>query len=311
MYNKYIDLARIEFFVTNKCSSKCKHCSVQNKKETKNHIEERIAIGVVEKLSRKFNINSVLTFGGEPLLFPNIVYAIHRKATEVQIPVRQVITNGYWSKDTKKIEEITHKLAEAGVNKILISVDAFHQEYIPLELVKKSANFLLKAGISDVKWSPCWVVSKEDDNKYNMATRLILKELEDIPIQVGSGNIVYPEGAAIENLKDYLPYKKNISKGQCGSEPYTEPLNLIKSISIEPNGDVVLCRDFRIGNAHEKDILEIMKSYDPYEKLYMKTILEEGIQGLIKIVESKGNKVNVEEFYSICHLCTYLREILE
>lgn len=311
MNNKYIDLERIEFFITNKCSSKCKHCSVQNKKSSQNHIEEGIAVDIIKKLSTNYNIKSIMTFGGEPLLFPNEVIAIHKVAKEVGIPYRQIITNGYWTKDFNIIEKISHKLAEAGVNKILISVDAFHQEYIPLELVKKVANSLLEAGISDIKWSPCWAVSEDDNNQYNKKTKSILEELEEIPIETGNGNVLYPEGAALENLRDYLPSKKCLTKGKCGDEPYTEPLDLIKSISIEPNGDVAVCKDFKIGNVNEKSISEIIEDYNPYNNLYMKTILEEGVEGLLNMVKNRGLNVDSNEFYSICDMCTKLRRKLK
>lgn len=309
MNNKYINLERIEFFVTNKCSSRCKHCSVQFKEVSQNHIEENTAVEIIQKLSENNEIKSIMTFGGEPLLFPDVVYAIHRTAKEAGIPSRQVITNGYWTKDVDSIEKIAYKLVQSGVNKILISIDAFHQEHIPLEIVKKAAKSLLKAGIEDIKWSPCWVVSEEDDNQYNKETKAILRALEEIPIKVGNGNVLYPEGAAVEYLKDYLPPKKHLPIGKCGDESYTEPLDLIKSISIEPNGDVVVCRDFKIGNANEEDILDIIENYNPYKNTYMKTILEEGLGGLLNIVKDKGIKVE-EEFYSICDMCTYLRKKL-
>lgn len=310
MDNKYINLNRLEFFITDHCSCKCKHCSVMNKKELKTHIEKSTAVEIIKKVSKEYNLESIMTFGGEPLLFPEVVYAVHQAAADVGIPTRQIITNGYWSKDPEKIKEIASNLAAAGVNTILISVDAFHQEYIPLDIVKNAAKALLESGIEDLKWSPCWVVSEDDNNPYNNKTRSILKELEEIPIKTGYGNIVSPEGAALEHLNEYFPSKKNLSTGKCTDMPYTDPLDCINSLSIETNGDIAVCRGFTIGNAISTDIMKIIEDYNPYENQYMKVILEEGIEGLLKIADTKGIKVDTQGFHSICDMCKFIRQEL-
>ena len=48
----------------------------------------------------------------------------------------ELITNGFFTKDKDRINEVVKQLADSGVNSILLSVDAFHQETIPLEPVK-------------------------------------------------------------------------------------------------------------------------------------------------------------------------------
>ena len=94
-------------------------------------------------------------------------------AKELNIPKRQVITNGYFSKNAEKICEVAERLAECGVNDLLLSVDAFHQETIPLETVKVFATEAKKNGIP-IRLQPAWLVSKTDDNPYNRKTREIL-----------------------------------------------------------------------------------------------------------------------------------------
>lgn len=308
MINKYMKLERIEFFVTDICSAKCKHCSVQNKTSTDKHIDKIIAVDIIKRLREIYDIRSVMTFGGEPLLYPGVTCSIHKTATDIGIPHRQVITNGYWTKDLKKIEEIAYNLGNSGVNKVLISVDAFHQEYIPIEIVVKAARELQKTPIEVIKWSPCWVGSEKDNNPYNVKTRQILKELESLALEIGNGNVVHPEGGALENLEKYLPSKQAFPKGKCGEIPYTDPLDSIKSISIEPNGDVVVCKGFIIGNANEKSIVDIVSNYNPYDDQYMKSILEEGMEGLVKIANDKGIKIDSNGFYSICDMCMFIRD---
>lgn len=96
-----------------------------------------------------------MTFGGEPLLHSEIVYAIHKEAMKVGIPVREVITNGFWSRKIQRIQETANNLVKSGVNEVNISVDCFHQEFVPLRIVKKVAESLLRAGMPHVSWDPC------------------------------------------------------------------------------------------------------------------------------------------------------------
>jgi MoaA/NifB/PqqE/SkfB family radical SAM enzyme len=249
-----------------------------------------------------------MAFGGEPLLYPEIVCAIHKEAMNVGIPVRDVITNGFWSTKTDQIQEIAKRLAESGVNEATISVDCFHQEFIPLEIVKKAAESLVKAGTVHVSWDPCWVISKDHDNSYNRETKTILEQLRDLPVEEDEGNNVQPEGRAILWLKDYLPSKTMTPKGKCGDLPYTEKLDSVKTICVEPDGRIAVCNEFYIGNASKTDIIDIVENYDPFKMPEAKAIIENGMEGLVNWARTKGVEPDPEGYYNICHMCTDIRK---
>ena len=239
---------RIEFIVTMACTGRCKHCSEGDHVNCKGHIDQDIAVDAIRKICGQFKIRSLMTFGGEPLLYPEVVCAIHRTAKEMGISRRQLITNGFFSKDKEKISKVVQDLYESGVNEILLSVDAFHQETIPLEPVRYFAECVVEAGIL-VKLSPAWLVSREDNNPYNVRTREILAGFDDLGIPVGSGNVIFPSGNALKYLKEYLD--ENMV------DPYEDDPSDIRSISFSENGDVLN------GNVYEKDILEILEEYHP------------------------------------------------
>ena len=252
--NKYLkNLNRIEFIVTYNCTGKCKHCSIGSPSDTSSYLDKDIAGKVVFEIAEKYNIQSVMTFGGEPLLNHDCVCAIHSAAEKSGIPKRQLITNGFFSQNPDKIKSVAEKLSKSGVNDILLSVDAFHQETIPKESVKLFANEIQKAGLP-LRLNPAWLVSKKDCNEYNKKTAEILKEFKDMGIVESNGNIVFPEGNALKYLKEYFT-------DQIPENPYTEnPLDL-KSISIEPDGSI-------LGkNIYKESIIEILKEYNPSKKL--------------------------------------------
>jgi MoaA/NifB/PqqE/SkfB family radical SAM enzyme len=307
--NRYLTVNRIEFAVTYLCNGRCRHCySTQWKETFRNHIDKLLAVEVVRKVGEEYGPESIMTFGGEPLLFPEIVCAIQKEAMDVGIPVREVITDGYWSKDAKKIREIAKNLAESGVQEILISVDAFHQEQIPLDVVRKTAESCLQVGIDNIAWNPCWLVSEGDNNRYNQKTKSILKELEDLPVRKSEGNVVEPDGLALVNLKEFLPLKEEMPKGRCRDVPYANPLDCVRSICVEPNGEIAVCNNFHIGNASEEDIINLIENYDPFVMPEMKAIIEGGMEGLVKWARSKGVEPTPEGYCSICHRCVDIRK---
>ena len=248
--NQYLkNLNKIEFVVTYACTGRCKHCSEGEHESCGERIDPVIAADAVRKIAAEYDVKTVMTFGGEPLLYPDAVYAIMTTAKELNIPKRQVITNGYFSKNTDKIREVAEQLAVCGVNDLLLSVDAFHQETIPLETVKVFAAKAKKSGIP-IRLQPAWLTSVTDDNPYNRKTREILHGFANLELPVGEGNIIFPEGNALKYLSEYFTDK-------LPENPYKDAPCNVKCISFEPNGDVLG------GNMHERDIMEIIKDYVP------------------------------------------------
>jgi hypothetical protein len=248
--NQYLkNLNKIEFVVTYACTGRCKHCSEGEHKSCGERIDPAVAADAVRKIAAEYDVKTVMTFGGEPLLYTDAVYAIMKTAKELNIPRRQVITNGYFSKNADKIREVAESLAACGVNDLLLSVDAFHQESIPLETVKIFAAEAKKNGIP-LRLSPAWLVSADDDNPYNRKTREILDGFADMEIPVGAGNVIFPEGNALEYLAEYFT-------GDLPENPYADDPRDVRCVSFEPNGNVLG------GNVYERDIMEIIKDYAP------------------------------------------------
>ena len=306
--NNYMNINRIEFSVTNACTSRCKHCSVGNvPKEMKTSIDRNVAVSIVKELSRKYKIKSVMTFGGEPLLYADTTCAIHKTATENGILDRQVITNGYFSKNEEQIIPVVRNLKESGINSLLLSIDAFHNEHIPIEKVYLFAKAVCAENISEFKLHPAWVVNREHDNKYNEETEKCLNYFDDLNISVSNGNDIFLSGNAVIYLSEFYEKKLIDWNTKCGEFPYTGRLDNIETIAINPNGDVTVC-SFVIGNVYRDNITEIVNRYNPYENPMMLRLMIGGVCELIKFAEEYGINVDTTKFYSACSVC---REIVK
>ncbi len=250
MKNQYLkNLNKIEFVVTYACTGRCKHCSEGEHTSCCERIDPQIAADSVRKIAAEYDIKTVMTFGGEPLLHTAAVYAIMTAAKELNISKRQVITNGYFSKNADKIREVAERLATCGVNDLLLSVDAFHQEAIPLDVVKLFAAEAKRCGIP-IRLQPAWLVSATDDNTYNRKTREIIDSFADMEISETEGNVIFPEGNALKYLAEYFA-------DELPENPYVEDPRDVRCVSFSPKGDVLG------GNVYERDIMEIIKDYAP------------------------------------------------
>jgi hypothetical protein len=252
--NQYIkNLNRIEFLITLACTGRCKHCSEGEHTAHGEHIDGEAAANLVREIANQYKINSLMTFGGEPLLYPDVVCKIHAAACDVGIAERQLITNGFFSRDAAKIHSVAESLVENGVNAVLLSADAFHQETIPLEPVMEFAKSIYALGASILRVHPAWLVSDADDNPYNNKTRKILAEFNAIGIPASRGNVIFPSGNALKYFSEY--FDLSVSH----TSPYTENPHDIQSICVSPNGDVLG------GNIYKTDIFEILLNYIPRE----------------------------------------------
>ena len=244
------NLERIEFIITLACTGKCRHCSEGDHDGFRGHINANVAMEAIKKICAHYSIKSVMTFGGEPLLYPDAVCTIHKTAFDLGITKRQLITNGYFSNDSERIGAVVRNLKYSGVNDLLLSVDAFHQEHIPLEPVFLFAEYAIEAGIP-IRLQPAWLVSHEDPNPYNHQTWEIIRKFDPLHISVNQGNVIFPSGNALKYLREYFDESTTVSN------PYEEDPEDVRTISFEPDGTVLN------GNVYQTDILEIMEQYRP------------------------------------------------
>ena len=305
MNNTYIhNIGRIEFVVTYYCTGHCAHCSQGGCAHPGGHLSPAHAASVVEEICAFNSLKSVMTFGGEPLLFPDTVCAIHSAAARRNVPVRQLITNGFFSRDAAEIRRVAAMLADAGVNDLLLSADAFHQATLPVEQVKLFAK--AAAELIPVRLSPSWVVNRDFDCEYNRQTAAIVDSFRDIGIEPNAGNDIFLAGRAEKNLAQFYPDLCADFTERCGSQPYTMPLDDISELSIDPNGDVIFC-SFRVGNILETPLRKLLENYDPYSIPAISALMTGGVSALLEYAHSLGrpelDRINADDFRSACSVC--------
>lgn len=300
--NHYLPIKRLEYIITRACTSRCRHCSVGDVKDPAAHLLPDAAECAVRELSACTKLESVMTFGGEPLLFPETTLAVHRAALELGIQKRQIITNGYFSRDPAHIREVADELRGC-VNSLLLSVDGFHAEHIPPERVYPFAEYI--AGLPGVRLHPAWLVSPEDDNVWNRRTQEVLAYFKPLGMPVSKGNVIFPGGRAERELAEYFPQASSPDLTlPCGEAPYTDPLDRVTSLSIDPYGGVYACA-LKIGKISE-GMAAVCERYNPYANPYAAALMRGGVRELVEYARSVGLTIDPSAYRTGCGVCRAL-----
>lgn len=75
-----------------------------------------------------------------------------------------MVTNAFWAYSLKAAEEKLKRLKEAGLHLINISIDKFHQEFVPIQWVRNAIDAAKSLGIEIILGS---VITKGDGMEQN------------------------------------------------------------------------------------------------------------------------------------------------
>jgi len=300
-----MNLKRLEFTLTTRCNSQCIHCQADASPRKKEVMEVKDAHNYLAETLSVLSLESFMVFGGEPMLYPDRAIAIFQKASEGKIPKIDMLTNGVWGKNVENAEKLAAELKSVGLNRVGISVDAFHLPYIALDYPRNAALALLKAGV-DVVWNVTVIESIDATNKFDKKTSRILTMLEPVGIETHVHKII-PVGRSVQNLRQYLQHES--LEGPCSGDPVLKNiLTNPDSICVEPSGEVDVCWNLAIGNAKEKPLSRIISEYDWRKFPLIKILVEEGPMGLLKFAEGTLYRFQKERYVNKCHLCTEIRK---
>ncbi|MBN1649198.1 MAG: radical SAM protein [Spirochaetales bacterium] len=300
--NRYLDLDRLEFIITDKCTSRCRHCS--NDTVMEGVIDINDARTAIDLATERFAIKSLMTFGGEPLLYPDTVFAIHGYAREKGIPVRQIITNCFWTKDKNRIDAISAGLKEAGLNNVLVSIDCFHQEFLDFSTVQYGIRRLIRQRFDKIALHPCWYESAEGDNPYDAETRRLIDLVSGFGIPVSKGNVMLPEGRALHHFHERFKKIKTFAGMDCTDLPYCDRPDVVRSLCMNANGKINIC------DLGDMDVEDFFSHYNPFDDRFMKVFLNQKYAGLVEFAGLAGIEPEKDGYYSLCEACRDIRNKL-
>jgi hypothetical protein len=121
------------------------------KARIKEYIKQAKEVGTIETIGFS---------GGEAILHYDQFLDCVSFAADLGFNVT-LVTNGFWAADYDKGFKMMKRLARAGLTQVSVSLDKYHQEYVPLETARQALHILKKLDmlsmvtIMDTKDSEC------------------------------------------------------------------------------------------------------------------------------------------------------------
>lgn len=153
----------IEICVTNKCNIRCAHCcqfsGVQD-------YDDRVPIDALDILFKKLKTNDYLVIisGGECTVALDRVEYIAERCRAASIPFI-IGTNGLWIRDKAVRDKMKNEIKPAMIR---VSVDIFHQRFVPIDAVYELIDFFEDSPVK-IYGGTVWKheCSKEDEEKFD------------------------------------------------------------------------------------------------------------------------------------------------
>src|SRR5262245_56875108 len=114
----------VSFAGTYQCNLDCPHCCVPI--EWPDRLDINVALRFLDE-AHAYVIRTIGFTGGEPFIYPEFLFALTCRASELGFRFDKVMTNGVWFSDADHLRETLTKLLHAGfTGKLGLSVDKFH-----------------------------------------------------------------------------------------------------------------------------------------------------------------------------------------
>ncbi len=243
--------------------------------------------------------------GGEPFLYWDHLVEILRKAGEQGLgPVDLIETNGFWATDDQLVADRLATLAFLGVQRLKISVDPFHQEYVDAEPVNRLASLAVEVLGPErvmVRWEE-YLDDPVDIRRLSPAERDRVYTLayHEYPFRFTGRAAGHPAHLLASKPANALIHMNCLS-GFLGA----------KGVHIDPYGYVFsgTCSGIILGNVNRTPLEEIWKAFDPGMAGPIGLLCEKGPFGLLEQAKSRGYE-ELPAYAGKCHLCTHVRQFL-
>jgi len=297
--------------VTYKCSAACLHCCYASSPKRSGEYMSRQTADKIFALLKKTGCHSVHIGGGEPFMNFEKLLEVCKSAYENNISVDYIETNASWQTNEKDVSEKLKKLKSAGVGCLLISLDPFHNEFVPYAKIKNLADCCRKNGVGTFIWRSEFeraVRQAGDENKIHS-----LIEYEKIfggdflKTAAESYGLSYNGRALrilekISNDKDKRPCEYFLKENGCADR-----IKSLRHFHVDLNGDLIppSCNGFR---ANVFDMCGAGLDSDKY--INFTAVINGGLSALFERAKNLGFKPDSAGYFSKCALCFGIKKYL-
>jgi len=293
--------------ITNyKCSSKCRHCSYSSSPNWPGDYMTPSMADEIFSILKRLGCHSVHIGGGEPLLKPDGIMGVLQAARRNNMGIEYIETNASWYRDEESAIAVLNELLEHGVHTLLISMDPFHNEYIPFRKVKALIKACSKAGMQVFPWQiNFWSeIDAMDDRSTHSPDEYMLLFGQDYLLRLPSRYGLNLKGRA---LKTYKPMMEKQTYDQILKE--SRPCRLLSGIyhfHVDLYGGFIpqSCPGFSI------PLKELVQGADPEKYRIFYSLESAGIKSFAELARKEYGYTPKAEYAGKCDLCYDIRNYL-
>ena len=256
--------------------------------------------GYLRELKRLGLDGRALHFGGgEPFYYyQHLIGSLEVARQEGMLPLGKLETNALWCKSDDLVRRRLDEIAVFGIETLQVSCDAFHQEFVPIERVRR----LVRIGrevlgeravrVSDPEFlrEPIDVAALDEQRK-----------LEVFRDAVGRGawRMVGRAARRLAPLAERRPLEA-FAGARCARKLLGK-----RSVHVDPHGNVFpsVCAGIVLGNARQRPLSGIPAAFDLREHPLLKTLVETGPVALMQEAIALGCEPPAGGYASKCHVC--------
>jgi pyruvate-formate lyase-activating enzyme len=184
---RQVAAAGIFVMLTRRCPLGCRHCSTNSGNDSEEH-DSATFLRFTRSFREDCHPDYLLLTGGEPLTRPRLVSSLARSARAAG--TRSYLLTGMFFARNGTIPGPVHR-AIADVDHVAVSIDGFHQEFVPRDQVFRAMHLMAAEGVDLSVQLTGW---SEDDAGLAENVTAVRTEFGDrVPVLVG---LVKPYGRA-------------------------------------------------------------------------------------------------------------------
>lgn len=310
--------------LTYKCNAACEFCYYNCSPKKEGLMPVEMAINAWRSLKELAGESAkVHITGGEPFLFWDHLIATLQEAKIHNLgPVDMIETNGFWATDDEIVKSRLKILGELGMNRLKISCDPFHQEFVDIQTVRRLAKIakeLLGPKRVLVRWEKYLPVLQAGlENPVDMKTipaaqrnKQYIETLKDYPCRfTGRAAGLIAALVAKDTVAEISKSNGSTSSpSRAKSRDCSDAFLDAKGVHIDPFGNVFsgTCSGIIIGSVTKRGLSEIWRNWQPENDKLTESLFRFGPMGLFDEAIKLGFK-SAERYAGKCHLCSNLRQ---
>lgn len=292
------------------CNARCSFCYVYSSPHRGGEMSIPDAVRLWESLDEHARDQRVHTkihlAGGEPFGdWPRLLGTIRAARDAGLSMLEKVETNCYWATTDAIATTRLEQLDALGIEKLLVSCDVYHQEFIPIERVRRvveAARRVFGRGRVTVRWWD-YFNNPVDPRKVSKPER---RRLFHLALKHHPERLV---GRAADQLADLFPRypAEHFAHDACPG-----PILRSKHVHVDGYGNVFpgVCAGIKLGNAFETPPHQLWHTVNRTwtTNPALAALVRGGSHALYQIARTHGYAARRDGYANKCHLCHDVRQ---